>query len=622
MLHSRLKTTGSSMKSTVGPVVRCLVGNRHLYTTTSGYAARRMSERSQQVWDSSRGVVFAGEGRGGRVDLTRGFATSQMRLAEAGETEARTTVERETFETRVEEGQMVVEEKVEVVVEKVETVGVEAEEGQEKVEDGEQKAENGEQETKEDDTVLTPPYTPLDFKIPDDIFLAAKKAPKGSPGSYWTYRMYRGPKKESVRVHYCTSQTLTDRVIQRYFLNEPVIGFDLEWEADALPHHSARRNVSLIQIASPTRIALFHVALYSNKKAYASPLLKQILEDPNITKVGVWVMGDANKVKKYLNITPRGIFELSHLYKLVKYCESGEHRLINKKLVSLGKQAEEVLKLPLYKELDVRTSDWSKSLSLNQIIYAASDAYAGVQIYAMLNHQRLQLDPCPPLPHHAELKREIELPDHTVLPPSTEADEIEMTPAEAAATTTTTTTTTPPKKPKEPSSSTNPPKKQPRAASSSTPKKEKHPLVVEADLWVSQYYVSHPPPEGSNKTNTVMPADLRAYYLWNQNPDQSVKDICAWLRDPPVQEDTVLSYIFRAIKLGGVPYDKERMIRMLEAKQRTATPGRNFRGEIFLRDLKREEAKKLAVEARKEEGGEEEGGEEEGGKEDVDVGIM
>ncbi|CAP73174.1 uncharacterized protein PODANS_2_5830 [Podospora anserina S mat+] len=553
----------SSIKSSSSNTVRRLVGNRYFYTTVRCAAGRgRMGGRNQQVWDSSRGVVFAGQ--------SRGFTPSLMRPTEAGE---RTTVERETFEKSVEEGGEVAEERVEVKVEKVETVGVTGEEGQEKAEDGEKKVEGGEKEEKREEEVLTPPHTPLDYKIPDDIFLAAKKAPEGSPKSYWSYQMYRGPQNLRPKVHYCTTQTVAERVIQRYFLNEPLLGFDLEWMADALPWHGARKNVSLIQIASPTRIALFHVALYPKSKPLATPLLKKILEDPKITKVGVWVMGDASKVQRYLKITPRGLFELSHLYKLVKYCESGEHSLINKKLVSLGKQAEEVLKLPLYKELDVRTSNWLQSLRLDQIIYSASDAYAGVQIYSMLNHQRLQLSPSPPLPHPAELKLPIELPDHTVLPPSTETDEIEMTPAEAVSDPKLTTTTTTTKKPRE----------------SSTFKKEKHPLVREADMWLAQYFVSHPQPANATSATAVMPSHLRAYYIWHHNPEQSIQDICALLRDPPLQVATVENYIFKAIKRAGVQYDKARVIEMLEAKRQAAAPGAKFFESEFLSKLKKEE---------------------------------
>ena len=75
--------------------------------------------------------------------------------------------------------------------------------------------------------------------------------------------------------------------------------------------------------------------------------------------------------------------------------------LVSVKLVSLAHQVEEQLGLPLYKG-DVRTSNWSKPLSTDQINYAAGDAYAGFMLYKCMNAKRLAMKPTPPLPIHAE----------------------------------------------------------------------------------------------------------------------------------------------------------------------------------------------------------------------------
>ena len=69
-------------------------------------------------------------------------------------------------------------------------------------------------------------------------------------------------------------------------------------------------------------------------------------------------------MRKYLKIQSQGLFELSHLYTLVKYSSADVNRL-SKKLVSLAQQVEEHLKLPLEKG-DVRTSDWSHHLNYEQ----------------------------------------------------------------------------------------------------------------------------------------------------------------------------------------------------------------------------------------------------------------
>lgn len=216
-----------------------------------------------------------------------------------------------------------------------------------------------------------PPSTSLDFNISEKAFRDAQAAAKDSPASFWSYAMYRGPVEDGaeqrVKVHYCKSQQTAERACQ-HFLNEKVIGFDLEWSPEANRFQGPRRNVSLIQIASPSRIALFHVALFPSKDELVPPSFKKIMEDSEIAKVGVAIKADCTRLRNYLGVDAKGIFELCHLYKLVKYSGSGQRKLVNKRLVPLAQLAEEYLHLPLYKGDTVRSSDWSQTLDMGQII--------------------------------------------------------------------------------------------------------------------------------------------------------------------------------------------------------------------------------------------------------------
>ena len=72
-------------------------------------------------------------------------------------------------------------------------------------------------------------------------------------------------------------------------------------------------------------------------------------------------------MEQHLDIKCRGILELSHLYKLVRFSRTGEYNLINKRLVSLAFLVEECLGLPLFKGADVRTSHWANVLDADQI---------------------------------------------------------------------------------------------------------------------------------------------------------------------------------------------------------------------------------------------------------------
>lgn len=47
--------------------------------------------------------------------------------------------------------------------------------------------------------------------------------------TYWTYKLYRGPNGEKVRVTYCRTLAVCEAAMKR-ISNSPVLGFDLEWK--------------------------------------------------------------------------------------------------------------------------------------------------------------------------------------------------------------------------------------------------------------------------------------------------------------------------------------------------------------------------------------------------------
>ncbi|KAK3325858.1 exonuclease-like protein [Apodospora peruviana] len=414
---------------------------------------------------------------------------------------------------------------------------------------------------------LKPPFTPLDFKIPDDVFREAKLAPEGSPESYWSYSMYRGPGEDGapdakIKVHYCTSVLTAERVLQQYFMDKKLLGFDLEWEPEARATESVRRNVSLVQIASEDRIALFHLALYKKDGKFVGPLFKQIMEDPAVTKTGVWIKGDCTRLRKFLNINSRGTLELSNLYKLVKYSTSGEYKFVNKKLVNMATQVLETMHLPLFKGQDTRSSSWSQPLKMNQIIYSASDAYAAVQLYAIMNHHRQNLDPTPPVPHFVEENKPISLADGIVLPTADEGSAEQETDKPEGETT----TTGPVLSAKYLKSLGDTIKIENDDELSSEPILVKQPepapvqidnRVVEATAQAADYRASRPPARTARASAALY--QLRAYYLWHKNADLNPQQVAALLRDPPLQTMTVVNYILEAIRLEKLQYEKARM---------------------------------------------------------------
>ena len=248
-------------------------------------------------------------------------------------------------------------------------------------------------------------HTDLEYQISEDSLRAAMQASPNTRASFWSANLYRGPEDQSLSVHYCKTLEVAERVVQ-HFLKERVLGFDIEWRPFS-SILSIKRNASLIQIACEDRIALFHISLFhgSTIEKLMPPTLKTILESPEILKVGVAVKGDFSRLQRYLGIEAQGVFELSRLHNVVELHATEPGKKSNK-LVSLAKQVHQHLQLPLYKggsladdpdvQSSVRESDWSEPLDLNQIHYAASDAYAGFRLYHILEWKRKQLRPTPP----------------------------------------------------------------------------------------------------------------------------------------------------------------------------------------------------------------------------------
>lgn len=217
---------------------------------------------------------------------------------------------------------------------------------------------------------VAPPFTSLAYQIAPQLFHQARGRPQGSSNSFWSHTMYRhvgeDGTKTNVKVHYCTSKHTMEYVCQKYFADEKVLGFDLEWNPWANRQMDARQNVSLIQMASPGHIGLFHCALFS-KDSFVAPTFKQIMEDPGVSKVGVNIRGDCTRMRNYLGVDTRGIFELSNMYKMVKYIREGRPNLIDKVAVTLATQVQECLGLPLRKD-SVRMSNWTRYLNQQQIL--------------------------------------------------------------------------------------------------------------------------------------------------------------------------------------------------------------------------------------------------------------
>ncbi|ORY68973.1 ribonuclease H-like domain-containing protein [Pseudomassariella vexata] len=243
-----------------------------------------------------------------------------------------------------------------------------------------------------------PPEWPLSYQLN----LPKQTAGQTSRKPWFHHGLYRGPQKRPVKILYSQTKEQSE-AIARQFLEETVLGFDMEWPWDSHKRTRLQEKVALIQIACENKIALFHIAMHPGKTAgdLIAPSLRKIIESPDILKTGVAILNaDFSRLVKFFSFKPRGAFELSHLHNLVEY-GAAQPQLVTTKLVKLAHQVEHHLGLPLFKG-QVRISDWSKPLSPQQINYGANDAYASFMLFPCMNAKRKAMDPVPPLPLAAE----------------------------------------------------------------------------------------------------------------------------------------------------------------------------------------------------------------------------
>ena len=424
---------------------------------------------------------------------------------------------------------------------------------------------------------------PLEYQIPAADYRNAVTASRNCDAAFWSYKMYKNKEGKTPAVHFCSTAEQAEKQVQS-FLKEPVLGFDIEWVPNTrkMKGRTIKDEVSLLQLAAEEKICVFHIARFTGDDIdqLMPPSLRQVLESESILKTGVNVAIDSRRLREHFNVNMKGLFELSHLYKVVRFAD--QPKKINKALLRMADQVETVLLLPLKKDEDVRASVWTKPLSLQQVSYSASDAYAGFRLFHALERERIQMKPMPPRPSLYEKQEPLVLGDGTVLKKSSSAaasrkvageaeepeDEFfdaletqEETNGEANLVAGVPLSGLRASYPILPVVESSRPfcvdneadanderlviKQEMNAASLSE--------VQRAGAWVDSWKESLP----ANHTLKCGNASLRAWHLWHEQ-GRSINEVAGLLRDPPLASRTVASYVLQAIDTEGLPFDVQR----------------------------------------------------------------
>lgn len=197
---------------------------------------------------------------------------------------------------------------------------------------------------------------------------------------------------------------------------------------------------------------------------------------------------------------------------------------------------------------------------------AASDSYAGYQLYHTMENKRKALSPTPPRPAFAELNIPIQLANRQTattydesVEEEEEVEEVEEDRSDSI----------------ESSDSSlsieelaydflNVALEAPSASKPLSEKKKTKPAVSAktalsaefsaANDWVVQWRKTL----SSSYKPRAFPAQLRAYALWHELK-QSISTAAAILRDPPLKVSTVSAYVLEALRREKLPFDKERV---------------------------------------------------------------
>lgn len=162
--------------------------------------------------------------------------------------------------------------------------------------------------------------------------------------------------------------------------NGTPLSFDMEWPAVFKAGQMSK--TGLIQIAAPSRIVVCQVDHLDKLPTH----LVRLIEDEETIKCGVAISGDFSKLRSDFgqDVTPRNVVELSTLAKVAEPDRWAGHATH----IALRDLTRIYLRRKLDKDSNVRMSNWAiKVLSEQQLDYAASDVYVGLEIlFSLAKH--------------------------------------------------------------------------------------------------------------------------------------------------------------------------------------------------------------------------------------------
>ncbi|MBY0316735.1 MAG: 3'-5' exonuclease domain-containing protein 2 [Bdellovibrionales bacterium] len=174
------------------------------------------------------------------------------------------------------------------------------------------------------------------------------------------------PAKKSIKFQGKIHLIASDQMLADVNLSTiEAFGFDTETK----PAYRKGENfkTALLQLATDTDAYLFR--MHYLKKFDA---LRDVFENPNVIKVGAAISHDLKQLQRIFPFSPKGFIDIQSIGK-----QKGLKHL------GLKKMTEEVLGATLYK--GPKMTNWERQfLTDEQMLYAATDAWVGLELYRHL----------------------------------------------------------------------------------------------------------------------------------------------------------------------------------------------------------------------------------------------
>lgn len=165
-------------------------------------------------------------------------------------------------------------------------------------------------------------------------------------------------------------QTIDDiRFAHNEICKSTHVGFDTESKPNFVANQP-KTGPHVVQLATQQ-----HAFLFRPSHKPSNELLTEVIQSEQITKVGFGLKSDRTPIYRALGVKLRSTLELAAIVRRLGYQDQ----------VGLKSAVAIVLNQYLQKSKSTTTSNWgAESLSERQMLYAANDAYASLQIYYKL----------------------------------------------------------------------------------------------------------------------------------------------------------------------------------------------------------------------------------------------